>query len=59
LRTALLDCETDSPSIFWHALEHGLNHLGRLPAVYAEQFGEKPSETLARSKALRNAISQG
>lgn len=52
LRMALLACEGDSPSISWHALEHGLNHLGRLPALYASQFGEKPSETLAKRKAL-------
>lgn len=52
LRMALLACEGNSPSISWHALENGLNHLGRLPALYASQFGEKPSETLARRKAL-------
>ncbi|WP_169579631.1 helix-turn-helix domain-containing protein [Saccharospirillum impatiens] len=55
LRLALLDCEADSPSISWHALEHGLNHLGRLPALYASHFGEKPSETLTSRKALRMA----
>lgn len=58
LRMALLACEGDSPSISWHALEHGLNHLGRLPALYASQFGEKPSETLARRKALLAASEQ-
>lgn len=52
LRIALLSCEADSPSISWHALEHGLNHLGRLPGLYASYFGEKPSETLAKRKAL-------
>lgn len=52
LRMALLACEADSPSISWHALEHGLNHLGRLPGLYASHFGEKPSETLAKRKAL-------
>ncbi|MEP4545726.1 MAG: helix-turn-helix domain-containing protein [Saccharospirillum sp.] len=52
LRMALLACEADSPSISWHALEHGLNHLGRLPGLYAGHFGEKPSETLAKRKAL-------
>lgn len=55
LRLALLGCEADSPSISWHALEHGLNHLGRLPGIYASHFGEKPSETLAKRKALRVA----
>lgn len=55
LRMALLACEADSPSISWHALEHGLNHLGRLPGLYASHFGEKPSETLAKRKALRVA----
>ncbi|MHA7881301.1 MAG: AraC family transcriptional regulator [Saccharospirillum sp.] len=53
LRAALLQCETDSPSISWHALEHGFNHLGRLPSLYMKLFGEKPSETLARRKRLR------
>lgn len=53
LRNALLQCDTDSPSISWHALEHGFTHLGRLPALYMSHFGEKPSETLARRRRLK------
>lgn len=53
LRNALLQCDSDSPSISWHALEHGFTHLGRLPALYMNHFGEKPSETLARRKRLK------
>lgn len=58
LRTALLQCEADSPSISWHALEHGFNHLGRLPSLYMQLFGEKPSETLAHRKRLRSIALQ-
>ena len=58
LRAALLRCEADSPSISWHALEHGFNHLGRLPSLYMKLFGEKPSDTLAQRKRLRASALQ-
>lgn len=33
------------------ALDHGIAHLGRFPALYRSLFGELPRETLARSVA--------
>ncbi len=32
------------------ALEHGFNHLGKFARAYTERFGERPSETVARSR---------
>ena len=36
------------------ALDCGFAHLGRFPAAYRIAFGELPTETLARSRRLRN-----
>ncbi|GEM_PF-2057745 len=33
------------------ALKWGVNHLGRFPSYYYEQFGERPSETLHLAKS--------
>jgi transcriptional regulator GlxA family with amidase domain len=32
------------------ALEHGFTHLGKFARAYARRFGERPSETIARSR---------
>lgn len=58
LRNTLLLCNSDSPSISWHALNHGFNHLGRLPRQYFEYLGERPSDTLAWRQWLHSESSR-
>jgi AraC-like DNA-binding protein len=38
------------------AMEWGFFHLGRFSALYRHQFGEPPSETLRRARALKQAV---
>lgn len=38
-------------SVSEYALKWGFTHLGRFSALYREQFGESPSETLQRSRS--------
>lgn len=41
------------------AMDSGFFHLGRFAQSYVRAFGEKPSETLARSGTMRPAPAQG
>jgi AraC-like DNA-binding protein len=46
----LLENATPETTVTNVALDSGLFHLGRFSAAYRAMFGEKPSETLARSR---------
>jgi transcriptional regulator GlxA family with amidase domain len=41
----------DSTTVTDVALKWGFCHLGRFSWYYSDQFGEKPSDTLAKAKA--------
>lgn len=47
----LLETATEETTVTNVALDSALFHLGRFSAAYRAMFGEKPSETLARSRS--------
>jgi AraC family ethanolamine operon transcriptional activator len=49
VRAALLRNDGPAPLVKTVALSHGFWHLGQFARDYREQFGESPSETLARA----------
>ncbi|WP_339801778.1 AraC family transcriptional regulator [uncultured Marinobacter sp.] len=58
VRKALLACQSDAPTVSWHALSEGFSHLGRFASVYRNQFGENPRETLKWRESLAQHIAE-
>jgi AraC family ethanolamine operon transcriptional activator len=55
VRAALLRNDGPPPLVKTVALSHGFWHLGQFARDYREQFGESPSETLARAHGVAAA----
>lgn len=50
-RRALLAADRDETTVTTIAIDHGFRELGRFAVYYRQMFGERPSETLRRSKS--------
>lgn len=55
VRRRLVDCQSEEPHISWYAADEGFSHLGRFAALYRQQFGELPSETVQWRRRLLQA----
>lgn len=56
-RERMVDCRQRAPSISWLATNEGFAHLGRFSALYKQQFGELPSDTLEWVNTIRRLAS--